>query len=392
MLPEVLVTVTGALAAILQARVQVSSKESINVAIVGLGKMGVSHLAIANASARLNVVAVCDSFTMLGNMVEKHCGLAYVAQYADLLNVAGLQAVVIATPTRSHDPMIRAALDKGLHVFCEKPMTLSAAVSEELAQAAASKGLVTQVGYHNRFVATFAEVRRLLDEGVIGKVRHIHGEAYGPVVLKPVGKTWRSQSSEGGGCLYDYAAHPINLMNWYGGPVLQCNGAELAKQYSTDVDDAVYANLRFGDGVTGQVTVNWSDETVRKMSTQISIWGDGGKIIVDRQELKVYVGATGRTLPEYGEGWTVRYITDLTPNVDYYLRGEEYTAQLEGFAQAVAAKTIDCVNSFASGAETDRTLEMIRARSAVDFSEALAPANVAAAPKSRSMLGRVLGR
>jgi hypothetical protein len=138
--------------------------------------------------------------------------------------------------------------------------------------------------------------------------------------------------------------------------------------------------------------VNWSDETVRKMSTQVSIWGDGGKIIVDRQELKVYVGATGKAVPGYGEGWTVRYITDLTPNVDYYLRGEEYTAQLEGFAQAIASKTVDCVNSFTSGAETDRTLEMIRARAAMDFSETLAPANVAAAPRARTMFQRVLGR
>jgi predicted dehydrogenase len=369
-----------------------SAAGSVNVAIVGLGKMGVSHLAIANASARLKVVAVCDSFTMLGEMVEKHCGPAYIPHYEDLLAVAGLHAVIIATPTRTHDAMVRAALDKGVHVFCEKPMTLSAAVSEELAETAAAKGLVGQVGYHNRFVATFAEVRRLLDAGVIGKVRHVHGEAYGPVVLKPVGKTWRSQSSEGGGCLYDYAAHPINLMNWYAGRALQCIGAELAKQYSADVDDAVYANLRFADGVTGQVTVNWSDETHRKMSTQVSIWGDGGKIVVDRQELKVYVGATGRAMPGYGEGWTVRYITDLTPNVDYYLRGEEYTAQLEGFAQAVAAGTVDCVNSFASAAETDRTLDMIRARAMADLSEAPAPSSTQPGPRPRSMLQRVLGR
>src|SRR6185312_4831371 len=102
-----------------------SASGSINVAIVGLGKMGVSHLAIANASARLKVVAVCDSFTMLGQMVEKHCRIPYVPNYADVLALPGLRGVVIATPTRFHDGMIRQALDKGLHVFCEKPMTLS---------------------------------------------------------------------------------------------------------------------------------------------------------------------------------------------------------------------------------------------------------------------------
>lgn len=361
----------------------------VNVAIVGLGKMGISHLAIANASQRLKVVAVCDSFGMLGQMVEKHCAIPYIANYENLLTLSGLQAVIIATPTRSHDAMVRAALAKGLHVFCEKPMTLSAAQSAQLAADARSRGLVGQVGYHNRFVATFAEVKRLLDARAIGRVRHVHGEAYGPVVLKPVGKTWRSQSGEGGGCLYDYAAHPINLMHWYAGAALQCGGAELAKQYSIDVDDAVYANVRFADGVTGQVTVNWSDETARKMSTQISIWGDGGKIIVDRQELRVFIGPSGTQLDGYGGGWTVRYITDLTPNIDYYLRGEEYTAQLDEFSEAVLAGRGDCINNFESAAETDRTLEMIRARAAAEVSTVVA---APAGRRPRNMFERVLRR
>ena len=136
--------------------------------------------------------------------------------------------------------------------------------------------------------------------------------------------------------------------------------------------------------------MNWSDETVRKMSTQVSIWGDGGKIIADRQELKVYVADRGKTLPDYGEGWTVRYITDLTPNVDYYLRGEEYTAQLEGFAQAVAARQTDCTNSFQSAADTDRTLEMIRLRAASDFSDTLAPANAPPAARPKNLFERIL--
>jgi predicted dehydrogenase len=361
-----------------------------NVAVVGLGKMGVSHLAIANASKGLKVTAVCDSFTMLGQMVEKHCGLRYVADYKDLIAQPDLQAVVIATPTRAHDGMIRDALARGLHVFCEKPLTLSAAVSRELAEEGARRGLVCQAGYHNRFVGTFMEAKRLLDLGAIGQVRHVHAEAYGPVVLKPVGKTWRSQSSEGGGCLYDYAAHPINLMNWYVGAPVECVGAELPKQYSADVEDAVYANLRFPNGVSGQVSVNWSDETMRKMTTRITVWGDGGKIVADRQELQVYIGATGRRPDGYNEGWTLRYITDLTPPIDYYLRGEEYSAQMEGFAEAAAAGRVDCVNDFRSAAETDFTLELIRARAFAEPPPAAAQASAPARP--RGVLAKVLGR
>ena len=107
------------------------------------------------------------------------------------------------------------ALDRGLHVFCEKPLCLDPAESAELTTLADSKRLVTQVGYHNRYVGAFAEVKRLLDLGAIGRVSHLLAEAYGPVVLKPQGATWRSQKGQGGGSLYDYAAHPLNLLNWY---------------------------------------------------------------------------------------------------------------------------------------------------------------------------------
>lgn len=367
-----------------------SDADRINVAVVGLGKMGVSHLAIANATRGLKVTAVCDSFAMLGNMVEKHCGLTYVPDYAEAIAQPGLQAVIIATPTRFHDSMIRDALAKGLHVFCEKPLTLSAEVSDELAGEGVRRGLVCQAGYHNRFVGTFAEAKRLLASGTIGKIRHVHAESYGPVVLKPVGKTWRSQSSEGGGCLYDYAAHPINLMNWYVGRPVECIGADLTKQYSADVEDAVYANLRFPDGVTGQVSVNWSDETMRKMTTRITVWGDEGKISADRQELQVYL--KGDPIPGYNKGWTVRYITDLTPPIGYYLRGEEYSAQMEGFADAAASRSADYVNDFRSAAETDFTLELIRARFLAEPPPLAALGAPAPPPKPRGVLARVLGR
>ena len=57
-------------------------------------------------------------------------------------------------------------------------------------------------------------MKRLVDAGAIGRITHVLAEAYGPVVLKRQGSTWRTERTEGGGCLYDYAAHPINLVNW----------------------------------------------------------------------------------------------------------------------------------------------------------------------------------
>ncbi len=198
----------------------------IKVGIVGLGKMGLSHYALMHAHPEVEAIA-CDTSKYVLGVLEKNTGVSGYGDYETMLAEADLDAVVIATPSSAHAPMVRAAFEKGLHVFCEKPLTLSPEDSDELAALARERGLVTQVGYHNRFVGAFREVQALLDAGAIGEVTHVLGEAYGPVVLKPKGGTWRSKASEGGGCLYDYAAHPINLINWYCGEPTGVGGTVL---------------------------------------------------------------------------------------------------------------------------------------------------------------------
>ena len=362
---------------------------AINVAIVGLGKMGLSHLAMINSLPDFNVVAICDSATIVGTVIEKYGDLRYFPKYEDVLELPGLDALVIATPTVTHEPMVRAALERGLHVFCEKPLTLTAEVSTELAALAESKGLVTQVGYHNRFIGTFAEIKALLDAGALGKVTHVLGEAYGPVVLKPAKQTWRSKSGQGGGCLYDYAAHPLNLLNWYLGQPVSCGGAVLKSGFSVEVDDEVYATLGFASGASGQISVNWSDASVRKMTTRISIWGTGGKIFADRQEIQVFLTGSAPIPEGYGAGWTVKYITELTPPVSFYLRGEEYTAQLEAFGAAILAQQGAGKNDFRSSAETDATIAMIQHAAANgDVMGSVPPKAVPA----KGFMGRMLGR
>ena len=361
---------------------------SVNVAVVGLGKMGLSHVSIINALADFNLIGVCDSSRLVTSVLSGVTGLKSFTNYDQLLELEGLQAILIATPTIAHEAMVRKALERGLHVFAEKPLTLDAAASRELATLATEKGLVTQVGYHNRFIATFGEAARLLGTGALGKVNHVLAESYGPVVLRATKGTWRSQAGQGGGCLHDYAAHTINLLNWFFGPAAHCIGASLRSGYSAEVEDQISALLEFADGTIGQLSVNWSDPSVRKMTTCVSVWGEGGKIQVDRQELRLFLSGN-RPIPEgYSEGWNLRYITELTPPVSFYLRGEEYSAQLESFGRAILANDTNNANRFATAAETDEAIDLILARSG----EGRSAARDVRAVKQKPFLDRVLGR
>lgn len=149
----------------------------IKVAVVGLGKMGLSHLSMIKAHPDVDLVAVCDSSGYVLSMLKKYT----------MLNDCGGRCPdrhAVALPRI--DGQCRAE-PRRVHVFSEKPFTLSPADSDRLTDLAEQRGLVTQVGYHNRFVGAFREVKRLLDAGAIGTVTHALGEAYGPVVLKPKG-------------------------------------------------------------------------------------------------------------------------------------------------------------------------------------------------------------
>jgi predicted dehydrogenase len=251
--------------------------------------------------------------------------------------------------------------------------------------AATSQKLTTQVGYHYRFVGSFREAARIVQSGALGDVHHVRVEAYGPVVLRPSGSTWRSAKTEGGGALYDYACHAIDLVNYIAGVPESVSGVVRRSVFSRDVDDEVYGTLHFASGVSGQLCVNWSDESFRKMSTKVSVWGTNGRVSADRQECQIYLRESSPALPEVPKGWTMRYTTDLTDPVWFYLRGEEYSAQIDYFAQSISIGRIDGENNFASALESDRIVAMI-------LGEATPVASTRAAISRPSVLGRLCRR
>jgi predicted dehydrogenase len=331
----------------------------IKVGLVGVGKMGLSHFAILGAHPRVQVAAICDSAAFVTSALRKHTGVETYKDYRKMMDSAGLDCVLVATPTGTHFDAARYALERDLHVFVEKPLCLDPAQSQSLAELARSRNRANQVGYHNRFIGTFREARRLVRAGAIGEVYHVGGCAFGQVVVRAKsGMTWRSQKSEGGGCLHDYASHVIDLMNFLVGPPERVSAAHLRSVYSRDVEDAVYASFLYPGGASGQLETNWSDTSTRKMSTTVVVYGTEGKIAVDRQECKVYL-RQGAGFEQYPSGWTTRYITELQPPVSFYLRGEEYSAQIDAFLDAVERGTAEHENSFQSAAETDRVVDWI---------------------------------
>lgn len=332
----------------------------LRVGVIGVGKMGLSHLSIINTHPNVRVVGLCDATGYMLDVLNKYTGLDVFANHKALLDQAKPDAVIIATPSRTHGEIARDALERGIHVFVEKPFCLSVAEGRDLVALAARVRAVNQVGYHYRFVGAFQEAKRLLERNVVGETHNFRVEAYGPVVLQRKGGTWRSNKSEGGGCLYDYTSHAINLANHLFGMPSGVGGSVIHGVFSKGVDDEVYSTLYYPGGLSGQICINWSDETHRKMSMRVEVWGTNGKINADRQECQVYLRSGSFPDLKLAEGWNMHYTTDLTQPVRYYVRGEEYSAQLDYFVDCVESGRRENVNSFEAGLETDIVLEMLQ--------------------------------
>ncbi len=321
--------------------------------------MGISHLSILGAHPKVKVVGVCDTSKMVTDILGKYSPFPCYSDHKKMILETRPDAVFVAVPTKHHASLVKELLEQKIHVFVEKPFCLTPHQGEPLIELAKKHKLVNQVGYHNKFNGTFQELKRLLDANSLGKIFHFQGESYGPVVVKKQSYTWRSDPEEGGGCLLEYASHVIDLINYTLAPITSVSGSILKPIYSNKVEDAVYSLLKLSDDLTGILSVNWSDDTYRIMSTTITVMGTKGKIVSDANELKVYF-KDDNTPEGYTKGWNIKYVTDLTDKVDFYLRGEEYSSQIDYFVKAVLGEVPNTINTFQTAWLTDKAIDLIK--------------------------------
>ena len=161
------------------------------------------------------------------------------------------------------------------------------------------------------------------------------------------------------------------------------SGTTLGRVFSAETEDEVYTSIEWARGLSGQLSVSWSDESQRKMTTKLTIWGTNGRVNVDRQECQVYLRDASLAPEGYGDGWSVRYTTELTRPVDFYVRGEEYSAQIDAWVERIRAGEVDGSADFADAAVTDQVLAAIVASAVDGRSEVGGAVSPAPSPRRR---------
>jgi len=322
--------------------------------LVGLGRMGRVHLhAIREHVADLKVTAVAEP--RLDVPAEAPIGDATV--YADAVQALrhpGLRACVVAAPTDVHRAVVEEALDIGLHVFCEKPLTLARDESLLLQSRAESRGLVLQVGFWRRFAAPLVEARRLLRAGAIGR----------PVLVRLV--QWDVESPpaawcdpvRSGGIFVDMGVHEYDEIEW----LLDARVTEVRAQPLAlvnqelagvgDVDNAlVFAAVKGGVRAIVELSRNgrYADDI------RLEILGSDGALLVETvPKARVRLG-TRQGLETVWEGGDDVFLAAVGAELAAFAAlasGETSEASVPGAAESVRAVAIGeaARESAASGA------------------------------------------
>ena len=320
--------------------------------------MGMTHYSILNSNPKLEFVGICDPSSFIRKNAEKYLHVESFEGHEEMLDRTSPDFVIVSTPTGLHADCAIAAINRGTHVFMEKPLSVSVDDGRAILGALAAKPVVNQVGYVVRFNDIFLAVKKLVDSGALGDILSFKAEVRGPTILHDVKQGWRATTKEGGGCLHDFASHAVDLICHLFGPPDTVSGSVLQRIHSSQVDDAVYSTLTYKNGAVGSLLANWSDPAYRKPTYNFTIQGRSGKIIADLHEFKVFF----RDAPadsRYQQGWNTIYVTDIAEPVRVYLRGYEFTRQLDYFVDQVAAGSMDNICTFEDAFQTDRVIERI---------------------------------
>src|SRR5438874_2681993 len=254
-------------------------KSQVRVGVVGCGYWGPNLIRNFRQLPDCNLKLMCDtSESRLAHLRSLYPEVEGHKDYGHLLNGAGLDAVIIATPVRFHHAMAKASLLAGKHTFIEKPMASSAEECEELVQIAEAKGLVLMVGHTFLYSPAVRKIKEIVDRGDIGELRYISARRLNlGLFQKDINVAW------------DLAPHDISIILHIMQELPHSVNCRGGAHITPGIEDVTCMSLQFSKERSAIIHSSWHDpRKVREMT----IVGSKRMIVYDdiaaQEKVKVY--------------------------------------------------------------------------------------------------------
>ncbi len=241
----------------------------LTVAQIGVGYWGPNLLRNMVSNKNFRVKTVVDLSRERRDYVR---GLYPAIEVTDEVRVAledpEIQAVILATPVKTHFDMAMKALSAGKHILVEKPIATSVAEVDELGRMADSRNLVAMVGHTFLYNAAVRYVKKLIDEGELGDVRYIYSQRLN------LGRI-RSDVD----ALWNFAPHDVSIVQYWLGDPEPVSVVKRGVDYIQErIDDVVFMNILYPNKVMANIHVSWLDP---RRLRQMTVVGSRKMVVYD---------------------------------------------------------------------------------------------------------------
>lgn len=321
-------------------------KRKLKVALIGAGGIARgAHMGSYSRMDNVEVVAICDIKIEKAEKLAEEYGVPQVYKdYHDLFEIPELDAVDICTPNYLHSEIAVAALERGLHVFCEKPDAVNSAEAEKMKAAAQRSGKILMVMRNNRYMQVSSFLKKYIEEGRMGEIYAARCGWQRRRGIPGKGGWFTTKEKSGGGPLIDLGVHMIDLSVWLMGnprPVavsgctymkfadndssdsINSNFGEKDMDGTFDVEDLAMGFIRFENGACMQIEFSWASN-IEKEQRFFELRGtkSGASWSSSDDKLKIYEEEYGRTV-------------DYIPNIDNSRGVQIHEANLRHFVDVI---------------------------------------------------------
>ena len=229
----------------------------MNIGLIGYGYWGPNLLRNLCVNPKCCVVGACELSAERRSLISaRHPDIPVFADQDEFFATPGLEAVVIATPVFSHYPLARAALERGLHVFVEKPMATSTADALDLVETAETKGVTLMVGHTFLYSPPVNKIKSLIDGGDLGEIYFISASRVNLGIHQPdVSVIW------------DLAPHDFSIIYYWLGESATHVSATGRDFIQKGLHDIAFIDLEFPSGTVAHVQDSWLSPSKRRHMT-----------------------------------------------------------------------------------------------------------------------------
>jgi predicted dehydrogenase len=254
--------------------------DRVRIGLIGAGIIGGTHSAVLQQICQampeqVELVAVADLDQERRDFFAATYGYRHrFKDGRDVLDHPDVNTLFVCVPTSQHATVVYAAAERGLHVFCEKPLAMSYAEGKRMLAAVETAGVKTQIGLVLRYSAVYTVMRSLLDDPAAGPpVAVVFRDDQCFPIRGLHSSPWRADRSQtAGGTLIEHGVHDLDLLTWMLGPVQRLRAWEQNRAGHAGVEDYLAAEIEFKTGLRAQLVNVWHDVLQRHSNRRLEIF------------------------------------------------------------------------------------------------------------------------